>query len=229
MPTAYSLPAEGRDVYRNFVLHVSIEEPRCVSELEFHPENAGVVHHALIYVNGTRQSRRKDNVDPEPGFGGMRAPMSAGMPEGQFLSWQPGKIYSESSNNIPWLLRPGTDLVIQVHMNPTGKIEAFQCSIGFHFTDKPSESIPYKIKLTSLAVDIPPGTGFYRVQDSMVLPVDTKLTRILPHAHYLCRRMEGYAILPDGTKKWLILIKDWDFNWQGDYVYKEPIVLPKGT
>jgi len=26
-----------------------------------------------------------------------------------------------------------------------------------------------------------------------------------------------------------ILIKDWDFNWQGDYCYANPILLPKGT
>ncbi len=229
MSETYTLPAEGRDVYRNFVLSVPIEKPRYVKELEFRPGNPRVVHHALIYIDETRQSRRKDLADSEPGFGGMRVPMSAGMPEGQFLSWQPGKIYSESTKNIPWLLRPGTDLVIQVHMKPTGKPEDFKCSVGVHFAEGPPESIPYKIKLTSLALDIPPAIGFYRVQDSMELPVDVKLTRILPHAHYLCRRMEGYAVLPDGTKKWLILIKDWDFNWQGDYIYKEPVHLPKGT
>jgi hypothetical protein len=27
----------------------------------------------------------------------------------------------------------------------------------------------------------------------------------------------------------LIWIKDWDFNWQGQYHYQEPIPLPKGT
>ena len=41
--------------------------------------------------------------------------------------------------------------------------------------------------------------------------------------------MEGYAILPDGSKKWLLLIKNWDFNWQGDYQYQNSIFLPKGT
>ena len=41
--------------------------------------------------------------------------------------------------------------------------------------------------------------------------------------------MQGYAILPDGEKKWLIWIKDWDFNWQGDYVYAQPQFLPAGT
>ena len=229
MPNDYSLQAEGRDIYRNFVLKVPITKPLYVKELEFHPENARVVHHALIYIDSTRQSQRRDNADPKPGFGGMRVPMSAGMPEGQFLSWQPGKIYSKSDNSIPWMLQPGTDLVIQVHMNPTGKVEDFSCSVGLHFTETPPSSIPYKIKLTSLAIDIPSETSFYRVKDSMQLPVDVQLTRILPHAHYLCKRMEGYAIFPDGSKKRLILIKNWDFNWQGDYIYETPIKLPKGT
>ena len=229
MPNDYSLQAEGRDVYRNFVLKVPITKPLYVKELEFHPENARVVHHALIYIDSTRQSQRRDNADPKPGFGGMRVPMSAGMPEGQFLSWQPGKIYSKSDNSIPWMLQPGTDLVIQVHMNPTGKVEDFSCSVGLHFTETPPSSIPYKIKLTSLAIDIPSETSFYRVKDSMQLPVDVQLTRILPHAHYLCKRMEGYAIFPDGIRKRLILIKNWDFNWQGDYIYETPIKLPKGT
>ena len=229
MPNGYSLQAEGRDIYRNFVLKVPITKPLYVKELEFHPENASVVHHALIYIDSTRQSQRRDNADPKPGFGGMRVPMSAGMPEGQFLSWQPGKIYSTSDNSIPWMLQPGTDLVIQVHMNPTGKVEDFSCSVGLHFTETPPSSIPYKIKLTSLAIDIPSETSFYRVKDSMQLPVDVQLTRILPHAHYLCKRMEGYAIFPDGIKKRLILIKNWDFNWQGDYIYETPIKLPKGT
>ncbi len=41
--------------------------------------------------------------------------------------------------------------------------------------------------------------------------------------------MQGYGLLPDGTKRWLIWIKNWDFNWQGDYRYRDPVFLPKGT
>ncbi len=37
------------------------------------------------------------------------------------------------------------------------------------------------------------------------------------------------ARLPDGTVQHLIWIKDWDFNWQGQYRYVEPVKLPKGT
>ena len=41
--------------------------------------------------------------------------------------------------------------------------------------------------------------------------------------------MRVNAYLPDGTTKPLIWIKDWDFNWQGQYRYQQPIALPKGT
>jgi hypothetical protein len=41
--------------------------------------------------------------------------------------------------------------------------------------------------------------------------------------------MKITAHLPDGSTKPLIWIKDWDFNWQGSYVYRTPFELPKDT
>jgi len=35
--------------------------------------------------------------------------------------------------------------------------------------------------------------------------------------------------LPDGTRKWLIRIPDWDPNWQSVYRYREPVLLPAGS
>ena len=52
---------------------------------------------------------------------------------------------------------------------------------------------------------------------------------MFPHAHYLCREMLGYALLPEGEQKILIHIKEWDFNWQDEYRYVDPVYLPKGT
>jgi hypothetical protein len=37
------------------------------------------------------------------------------------------------------------------------------------------------------------------------------------------------AVLPDGSTKGLLWIKDWDFSWQDSYFYKTPLRLPKGT
>jgi Flp pilus assembly protein TadD len=52
---------------------------------------------------------------------------------------------------------------------------------------------------------------------------------VYPHAHYLATLMEGYATLPDGTKKWLIRVPAWDLNWQGVYRCKQPVFLPRGS
>ncbi len=37
------------------------------------------------------------------------------------------------------------------------------------------------------------------------------------------------ATLPDGSKRTLIKVDRWDFNWQASYDFAEPIALPKGT
>jgi Flp pilus assembly protein TadD len=69
----------------------------------------------------------------------------------------------------------------------------------------------------------------FQISDDLQLPADVNVLAVLPHAHYLCKEMQAFATLPDGTKKWLIWIKRWDFDWQGVFRYVEPMYLPKGT
>ncbi|MSU62911.1 MAG: tetratricopeptide repeat protein [Pedosphaera sp.] len=229
MPQAYTLPAEGRDVYRNFVIPIPTRERSYVAAVEFRPDNPRIVHHAFMKIDRTRYSARLDEQDPEPGFSDMKTPASAQMPEGQFLTWQPGKVPSRCAEGFAWTLEKGSDFVLQLHLNPTGKPETVRASIGFYFTDKPPLKSPFKICLLSYVIDIPAGQADYLVADSYELPVDLEVYGVLPHAHYLGKDLRGFALLPDGSKRWLIWIRNWDFNWQGDYRYKAPVFLPKGT
>ena len=41
--------------------------------------------------------------------------------------------------------------------------------------------------------------------------------------------MKMTATLPDGEVKTLLLISDWDFNWQDRYFFKQFVPLPAGT
>jgi tetratricopeptide (TPR) repeat protein len=45
----------------------------------------------------------------------------------------------------------------------------------------------------------------------------------------LGKDIQAQATLPDGTKKTLIHIPQWNLNWQAVYRYAEPVLLPKGT
>jgi Tfp pilus assembly protein PilF len=226
---AYTLEAEGSDLYRNFVAPIPVERMRFVKAVEFRPGNSRAVHHAFINIDETRESRRLAAKQVPPGFDGMEVPQSAVMPGGHLLGWQPGKIPSAAPDGLAWVLKTNTDLVLQVHMNRTGKTEHVAPELGFYFTDVPPTNSAFRIKLTALELDIPAGATNYTVEQSYTLPVDLSLVRVGAHAHYLGKDLQGFAVLPNGEKKSLLWIKDWDFKWQGDYGYVEPVQLPKGS
>jgi tetratricopeptide (TPR) repeat protein len=83
--------------------------------------------------------------------------------------------------------------------------------------------------LRSVTIDIAAGATDYAIESSYKLPVDVEALAVQPHMHYLGKQVHAYAELPTGAQQELILIKRWDFNWQGDYRYKAPIFLPKGS
>jgi Flp pilus assembly protein TadD len=228
-PQPYTLAAEGKDVYRNLVIPIPVKTGRYVRMVEFQPGNQKVVHHASIYLEQTGQSRRLAQKQSPPGFDGMQLPETATMVAGQLLGWEPGKRPEATGEGLSWLLEKNTDLVLQLHLHPSGKPEQVQPAVGFHFTEVPPTNTPFLLRLPEWRIDIPAGARDYAVENSCVLPVDVEVLRVSPHAHYLGKELQGYAILPDGTKRWLLLIKNWDFNWQGDYRYASPVFLPKGT
>jgi Flp pilus assembly protein TadD len=228
MPTPFELPASGRDVYRNFVVTVPLDAPRWVKGMEFRPDNRRIVHHAFMMIDRSGEARRLDGQDPMPGYDGMNNE-AAESPGGHFISWQPGKQAKFEPEGMSWYLTPGTDLVLQIHMQPTGKPESIQASVGFYFTDRPPVRTPYKIVLRSTDFEIPAGADNYLVETSYTLPVPVHLLSVIPHAHYLGKDLQAVAVLPDGTRETLIHIPKWDFNWQGDYRYATPVSLPKGA
>jgi Flp pilus assembly protein TadD len=229
LPKAYTLASEGRDVYRNFVVPIPGGVRRFVRGVEFHPGNARAVHHAFVNIDETPYSRRLAARADPPAFEGMVLPDTARMPGGQLLGWQPGKRPMFVPEGLPWVLNPGSDLVLQLHLNPSGKPETVQPSVGFYFTDTPPTQQAVRLNLSQLFIDLPAGATNTVVERSYTLPVAVRLHGICPHAHYLGRDLQGFAVLPDGSRLSLLRILDWDFNWQGDYRYATPLELPKGT
>ncbi|MCC6235176.1 MAG: tetratricopeptide repeat protein [Verrucomicrobiales bacterium] len=159
----------------------------------------------------------------------MDTPTGIESPPGHFASWQPGAAPRRIPEGLAWTLLPGSDLVIQMHLQPLGRIETIESEIGFYFTDQAPTQQPVKIALNNFDIDLPPGSMSNVVRDSFTLPGQADLLGLLPHTHYLGRRIESIAHLPDGTQRPLFLIPDWDFNWQGDYQFKNPVRLPSGT
>jgi Tfp pilus assembly protein PilF len=227
----YALSAGGGDQYWNFVLPVSIASQRWVKAVEIRPADKRLVHHANMLVDSAHTARQ---MEPEQGAGfeGMEISLASETfdPDSHFLFWKPGSAPYIEPDGMAWRLDPGTDLVLNLHLQPSGKPEAIQPSVGLYFTDQPATLHPMLLQLQNdRALDIPAGDRNFVVTTDFTLPVDVDLLAIYPHAHYLGKDLLATAVLPDGSKKTLVHIPQWDLKWQGVFRYATPVRLPKGT
>lgn len=235
MPQPYRVPASGGDVFRNFVVPVNVKEPRYVRAIELRPGNKRVVHHANIWIDRRQSLRRRDGEDGQPGFPGMEnvsteARTDSFDPDSHFLFWKPGSVIERQPADMSWRLDPGTDLILNLHLQPSGKEETIQPVIGFYFGSQPPSRHPMLVQLENDgAIDIPAGSREFAVADHVTLPVAVDVLAIYPHAHYLGKQIEAWATLPNGVRTWLIKIAAWDINWQAVYTYRKPLRLPKGA
>jgi hypothetical protein len=133
-------------------------------------------------------------------------------------------------------LKKGSDLVVQVHYHPTGKVEEDQSEIGLYFVDKPvADSLKEPAKLVgsiwmaNYEMDIPAGEANYRRATTYTLPKDVIMVGIVPHMHLLGKSMRVTVTEPGQQPQVLIDIPTWNYNWQDEYYYERPIRLEAGT
>jgi Flp pilus assembly protein TadD len=228
---SFTLPAAGGDRYWNFIFRSPVSSTKWLRAVEIRPGDKRVVHHANILIDRLEDSRRQEKT-PGEGFAGMELKIESESfdPDSHFLFWKPGTIIRPEPDGMALRLDKGNDLVLNVHMQPSGKVETVQPTLGLYFTDKPATLHPLLLQLDGdKQLNIPPGEEDFVVTDEFTLPVDVDLMAIYPHAHYLGKEMLALAKFPDGTVKTLIHIEKWDLNWQAVYTYETQVALPRGT
>jgi tetratricopeptide (TPR) repeat protein/mono/diheme cytochrome c family protein len=227
----YALPASGSDNYWNFVFRTPVDRTRWLKAMEIRPGDKRLVHHANVLVDRQQNGRRLES-EPGAGFGGMELTIESEAfdPDSHFLFWKPGSIPYVEPDGMALRLDKDTDLILNTHLQPSGKPETIQPTLGLYFTDKPATKHPILLQLENdRLLDIPPGERHFVVTDEFTLPVDVDLLAIYPHAHYLGKDLQATAKFPDGRPETLIHIPDWNLNWQAVYRYSQPVKLPHGT
>jgi tetratricopeptide (TPR) repeat protein len=228
---AFALPAGGSDTYWNFVFRSPVDQTRWLKAIEIRPGDKRLVHHANVLVDRGQTARLLEK-QPGSGFGGMELTIESEVfdPDSHFLFWKPGSAPYIEPEGMAIRLERDNDLVLNTHLQPSGKPETLQPTLGLYFTDKPATLHPILLQMENdRLLDIPAGEKDFVVSDDFILPVDVDLLAIYPHAHYLGKDLRASAKLPDGSTQSLIHISRWDLNWQAVYRYAEPVALPKGT
>jgi|SRR5579883_2046451 tetratricopeptide (TPR) repeat protein len=226
------VPAQSGDIFWNFTFRPRLTQTRYVRGIEIRPGGgAALVHHANLLIDRTHST---DLLEARrgAGFAGMELTIDRNPfdPPSHFLFWKPGSTPHFEEQGFAWRLDPGNVLVLNTHLQPSGKPEEVRPEIALYFTGQTPSRFPLLVELENDdALGIPAGARDFQVSDDFTLPMDVDVQAIYPHAHYLGKRLEAYATLPDGKRVWLIRIPDWNFDWQAVYRYKEPVFLPKGS
>jgi hypothetical protein len=234
MAEPFTVPADGPDLLQNFVIPIDIAEDKLVAAIEFHPGNKRVTHHSVLFLDASGGARKLDKATPEPGYANFGGP--GFLPSGALGGWSVGNTPRPLPNGMGRYLKKGSDLVVQMHYHPTGKLETDQSEIGLYFVKKPiAESLKESARLVgsiwmaNYDMEIAAGEKDYRRSTSYTLPKEVIMVGVVPHMHLLGKSMNVTATLPDKTVKTLIGINNWNYNWQDEYYYERPFKLPAGT
>jgi hypothetical protein len=254
MQEDYPVPASGEVAYQYMEIPTNLTEDKWVQAFEVKPGDPKAVHHVIVYARppapptppaaGSRPAPVFDfapNMDiPAGQTGGRplppeqrkplgpndRPPVRLGPSVGGFAPGQFLRVYQEGTGmKIP----AGTTLVFQMHYTTYGKATTDRTRIGVKWARSTPQTQLRWASLVNGSLRIPPGVSDHRVDAEMTIGQDITMWSMLPHTHVRGKRWLYEATYPDGRKEVILSVPKYDFNWQTDYVFKEPLKWPKGT
>jgi len=162
----------------------------------------------------------------QPGPNDRPAPRRMGPAIGGFAPGQFARVYQEGT---AMKLPAGATLIFQMHYTPDGKATTDRTRIAVKFAKtKPQTEVRFA-SLVNGGLHIPAGAANHEVDAEMTVTQDITLWSMIPHTHVRGIRWTYDVIYPDGKKETVLSVPKYDFNWQTDYVFKQPLHLPKGT
>ncbi len=229
MSEGFDVPADGPDIYRNFVVPLNLDQDKWVTAVEIRPSARSVLHHSLFYLDNTGTARQLDSEDGVPGFKSMGFRRT-----GSLGGWAVGATARKLPYDLALPLAKGSDLVLASHFHPSGKPETEKSTVGLYFAKQAPDRTLTRMQVPPgygrwAGLNIPAGDGDFHIGGKFEVPVDVDLITMSAHMHYIGRSVKAWATLPNGEVEPLLHIPTWDFSWQGSYVYENAVRLPKGS
>jgi hypothetical protein len=228
MPEPFSVPAQGTIDYQWIVMPIGLDKDTWIQGVEVRPGDRSVVHHVIAFY---RRPGSKWLVDAKPGVPTPKGSgdSEAGMSDGAIGGYVPGLPANRLAPGRAIFLPAGSDIVLQVHYNATGKATTDRTKVGIVFARTDVVERSFQLGLANGSFVIPPGDPNYKVDADITVDSDVRVLGFTPHMHLRGKSFEFRAVFPDGTREVLLRVPKYDFNWQLTYELAQERVFPKGT
>ena len=254
----YPVPSSGTIEYKYFEVPTHFTEDKWVRAFEVRPGDRSVVHHVIVFARppakpdqerekappngGAQKPKRQGPFSFAPGMeepkndaveAARKAPNNdrpAPKGVGSFVAaFAPGQAVRTYAEGTAVKIPAGATLVFQMHYTASGKATTDRSKVGLVFAKEPPRQEVIIAALQNANFTLPAGAPDVQVDAEMTLNQDMTIWSMLPHTHVRGKRWHLEATYPDGRTETILDVPRYDFNWQTDYVFKQPLKLPKGT
>ncbi|HVI31936.1 redoxin family protein [Phenylobacterium sp.] len=214
---AYKIPASGVVEYQRPFVANPLTEGKWIKASTYKIGARQAVHH---YLSGYLKDV------PAPGAQANESRWGAGV--GGYAVGAESTFWPK---NVGTYLPPGGAVGFQAHYTPYGKEVTEKSQIGLYFykdNEKPDLMMRSTVVVDNSIV-IPPGAARHKETAYVEFPKEALLYSAFPHAHYRGYASDLWIEYPNGEKKLLLAMPRYDFNWQREYTFAEPLKVPAGS
>jgi mono/diheme cytochrome c family protein len=194
------------------------------------------------------------NEGPEVKLARTRAAMEGLSSDAQLIFYRPGGGYNRYPEGTAKRVYGDRPLMFQMHYTLTGKPETDRSSAGFWFAKEPphhqvltvgagklggSGSVRIVENTEQLGTSpfattadsprIPANADDFKVTGIWPIVDDVTIYGVWPHMHFRGKDMTYIISYPDGTEETMLSVPNYDFNWQMEYDFVEPLKVPAGS
>jgi len=213
---AYTIPASGVVDYQHPYVVNPLTEGKWLRASTVKVEQRQGVHHILTgYMK-------------EVPTGGKAFEDKWGVSVGGYAVGAESEI---APKNVGSYIPPGGAIGIQAHYTPFGKqvTDHSQIALYFYKDGEKPQMVMHNSVIADNTIVLPPNDGHHREIAYLEFPHDALLYSAFPHAHYRGASSDLWIRYPDGKEKLLLSLPRYDFSWQRDYTFAEPVKVPAGS
>jgi hypothetical protein len=242
MQEDYAVPANGTIEYEYFYIPTNFTDTKWLQAIEVRPGNRSYVHHVLVYYQAPPDGPGQPpaiRVVPEHNRPSPRRETRgiALRPPRRTPGQQTRLLATYAPGTDPQVFRPGTairlapggTLQLQMHYTATGTAGTDRTKVAMVFAKEPPVHEIRPAQFINAQFTIPPGAQDHRVDTHVDFVQDAVVWGIFPHTHVRGKRWLYTLELPDGTRRPLLSVPRYDFNWQTYYMFREPLEVPQGA
>ena len=211
--------AEGENEIQTtcVVLPANLKTAKWVTAMDFQPGNGEIVQSASLHLFSNKPIPPNVRMTP------------CGMIGETLGVWVPGQSATRFPNGAGRQLKPGEQLILQLRYRKTNEVATDRSRVALYFAKEAAAKSVRNELVIPATVAIPANAENQVVKASMTITQSAEAVSIRPLLFPFAKSVEATAYRPDGTIEVLIVAKDYRYDWQPAYFFKQPVQLPRGT